>query len=96
MKFSRPARANRVGRVSTRVRIFGLRISHLTVRPSNEREPSGCLASAFTGLKPIGLCRATAAQWRFVMRNRSATVADSHGLPRCPGCWKERRSQEII
>ena len=33
------------------------------------------------------------ARWKFVMRNRSATVADSHGLPRCPG-WMERTANE--
>jgi hypothetical protein len=27
------------------------------------------------------------------MRYRSATVAGFHGLPRCPGRWKERREQ---
>jgi len=43
--------------------------------------PRGRLASAFTGLLADWLFHAFTARWRFVMRYRSATVADSHGLP---------------
>ena len=41
----------------------------------------GRLTSAFTGLLGRLAVRAFEARWRFVMRYRSATVADSHGLP---------------
>ncbi len=37
---------------------------------------------AFTGC-PIGFAPATQAGWGFVIRYRSATVTDFHGLPCC-------------
>jgi len=41
----------------------------------------GRLTPAFTGRLADWLFHAFSARWRFVMRYRSATVADSHGLP---------------
>jgi len=59
--------------VSAQGRVFGLRIYR--------RIFTGILASAFTGQLADWLFHACTARWRFVMRYRSATVADSHGLP---------------
>jgi hypothetical protein len=53
----------------------------------------GILASAFTGLLTDWLSRTFGVRWRFVMRYRSATVADSHGLPLNLERNKERRTR---
>ena len=80
MKISRAtcAKKNHVERVSTQGRMFGLRIS------------AGLYADDLpTRLHRIGsdwLSQAFAARrWFGLMRYRSATVAESHGLPRCLG-----------
>jgi hypothetical protein len=53
---------------------------------------TGILASAFTGLLADWLFRTFVVRWRSVMRYRSATVADSHGLPLNLERNKERRT----
>lgn|GEM_PF-2225586 len=67
-------------RVSLSVQVFGLRMCH----PLKDVVPRGRLASAFTGRSfPIGCAHADdSARWRVgLMRYRSATAADFHGLP---------------
>jgi len=94
--FATGARKSRQ-RVSTQGRVFGLRICRpLAIRDlkfeisDSER---GCLVSAFTGCWPIGFPRVFTTRWRSgLMRYRSATVADSHGFPRCLERDKERRT----
>ena len=81
MKISRAtcAKTNHVVRVSTQGRMFGLRISCRRFMPA----PSPtCLHQ----IESDWLSRAFAARrWFGMMRYRSATVAESHGLPRCLG-----------
>jgi hypothetical protein len=87
MKFSRRSRANRAKRVSTQGRIFGLRICDtLSGIASVPPSPTGCR---------LAFGRVFSTRWNLVMRYRSATVADFHGLPRIPGRAKERRTRRL-
>ena len=91
MKFSPRGARNRAARMKIPGKVFGLRIclppgrmaaGRLFLAPRLHRAES-----------PDWLCpRRLAARWGSVMRYRSATVADSDGLPSNPGrCDKEPR-----
>jgi len=72
---------NRTGRVSTSGRMFGLRMSRRLLAGLLLRSPSPAIeiANWLSRASPHGVDLV-------LMRYRSATVADSHGLSRCLTC----------